>query len=165
MLKFKHATLITLAGISWMLMGIFLMNVGLRLIAERSLIGGGPVLNFLNSLFGGLQEAAVALIGIALVIGYFKGRFVLSKTVKKMVKRITSFSSPVSFHLIYSLKFYLLIACMILLGVLLRYFNVAGDVRGIVDIAVGSALINGAVTYFKEAQEVRKAEKKLTYGN
>jgi UDP-N-acetylglucosamine transferase subunit ALG13 len=38
MFKFKHSTLITIGGALWMTMGIFLMNMGLRLIAEKSVI-------------------------------------------------------------------------------------------------------------------------------
>jgi hypothetical protein len=166
MLKFKHSTLIIIGGTLWMVMGIFLMNMGLRLIAEKSAIivytKESGLLQFLSSIFGGIQEAAVAIIGVSLVIGYFKGRFVLAKTVAKMVARIRTFKSPVSLHHIYAPKFYLLIALMMGLGFLFRVLEVPHDVRGMVDIAVGAALINGSVLYFKQAKDIKKEESSYT---
>jgi hypothetical protein len=162
MLKFKHSTLIIIGGTLWMVMGIFLMNMGLRLIAEKSAIivytQESGVLQFLSSIFGGIQEAAVGMIGVSLAVGYFKGRFVLAKTVAKMVARIRTFKSPVSLHLIYAPKFYILIALMMGLGFLFRVLQVPHDVRGMVDIAVGAALINGSVLYFKQAKDIKKEE-------
>jgi len=35
------------------------------------------------------------------------------------------------------------------LGMGIRYFGVPVDVRGLIDVAVGSALINGAMLYFR----------------
>lgn len=166
MLKFKHVSLIVIAGLVWMVVGIFLMNVGLRLIAEKALTAamseGSSLLHTMASYFGGTQQAAVACIGMALAIGYFKGRFVLAKTVKKMVARIRSLPTPVGLHLIYSFKFYILIAFMIGLGMALKFFSVPEDVRGIVDIAIGAALINGAVLYFRHALELRKEQKRFS---
>lgn len=166
MFKFKHSTLIMIGGSIWMAMGIFLMNMGLRLIAEKSVIvtytQESSLIKSLSSVFGGIQEAAVALIGIALAIGYFKGRFVLAKTVAKMVARIRSLKAPVSLHRIYAPKFYLLIAIMMGLGFLFRWLEVPHDIRGVIDVAVGAALINGAVLYFKQAKDIKKEEQSIS---
>jgi hypothetical protein len=162
MLRFKHSTLVSIAGALWMIMGIFLMNMGLRLIAEKSVIVGftdeTSLLKTLSNVFGGLQQAAVALIGLGLMIGYMKGRFVLAKTVAKMVARLKSFEEPVSLYRLYSPKFYLLILIMISMGALFRIFEVPSDIRGLIDLAVGAALINGAVLYFKYAKVVKSKE-------
>jgi hypothetical protein len=166
MFKFKHSTLITIGGALWMTMGIFLMNMGLRLIAEKSVIIAhtqeGGLLKSLSSVFGGIEEAGIALIGIALAIGYFKGRFVLAKTVAKMVARIRTFKAPVSLRHIYAPKFYLLIGLMMGLGFLFRVLQVPHDVRGVIDVAVGAALINGAVLYFKQAKDIKKEEQSFS---
>jgi hypothetical protein len=162
MLRFKHSTLVCIAGGLWMIMGIFLMNMGLRFIAEKSVVVGftdeTSLLKTLSNIFGGLQQAAVALIGLGLMIGYMKGRFVLAKTVAKMVARLKSFEEPVSLYRLYSPKFYLLILIMISMGVLFRIFEVPTDIRGLIDLAVGAALVNGAVLYFKYAKVVKSKQ-------
>lgn len=159
MLKLKHSGLIVIAGIVWLAVGVFLLNMGLRLIATSALEISQefPLLNWFATLFGGIQQAAIAIIGVSLLVGYFKGRFVLFKTVRRMVNRIRTFKEPVSFHLIYSLKFYILIALMIGLGATIRMLGTPNDVRGMVDVIIGSALINGSIHYFRMAA-VPKAE-------
>jgi hypothetical protein len=136
--------------------------MGLRFIAEKSVVVGftdeTSLLKTLSNIFGGLQQAAVALIGLGLMIGYMKGRFVLAKTVAKMVARLKSFEEPVSLYRLYSPKFYLLILIMISMGVLFRIFEVPTDIRGLIDLAVGAALVNGAVLYFKYAKVVKSKQ-------
>lgn len=161
MLKFKHKTLIIIAGFLWMAIGVFLLNMGLRLISEKALmhiteVHPSSLLTYLAALFGGIQEAAVALIASAMLIGYFKGRYVLSKTVRRMVLRIQSLPSPTGLHNIYGLKFYLLILLMISLGALIRVLGTPAEIRGAVDVTIGAALVNGALLYFRHASELKK---------
>lgn len=160
-LKFKHVTLIVLAGAIWLLMGIYLLNMGLHLISEKAALHfyethTSSLLGILAAYFGGIQEAAVALIASAMLIGYFKGKYVLAKTVSRMVKRIREFPEPVALRRIYGVRFYVLIAIMILLGVLIRFLGTPIDIRGAVDVVIGAALINGALLYFRHASAFRK---------
>lgn len=155
MLKFKHSTLIILAGLIWLSIGIFLLNKGLRLVATPG-FEESPLLDYLSPVFGSLQEAAVALIGIGLLVGYFKGRFVLAKTAKKMIGRIRAFEEPVHFYRIYSYKFYFVIGIMILLGLGIKWFGTPDDIRGAVNVIIGAALINGSIHYFKNAFAAKK---------
>jgi hypothetical protein len=38
---------------------------------------------------------------------------------------------------------------MVLLGLVIRFLPIPIDARGLVDVAIGSALINGAMLYFR----------------
>ena len=105
--------------------------------------------------FGGPQEAATAIIAAALFVGYLKGRFVLSKTVKRVVDGIARLSLPIHFYQVYSKKYLLLIGSMIALGVLLKFLPIFVEVRGFVDVAVGTALIQGSLHYFKSAKALK----------
>lgn len=156
MLKLKHKTLITIAGLSWLAIGIFLLSLGLKLIVhkavEHEVVGSGSsLISLLAPMAGGFQQAGMILVALALFIGYFKSRFVLAKTVRRMVNRIRGLAEPVSLIKLYSPAFYLIIAAMMGLGVLLRVTGIPFDIRGLIDVAVGSALINGALLYFKHA--------------
>lgn len=159
MLKFKHPVLIVLAGLVWMAGGIFLLNLGLKLIVssgrmiDYGLDGPAPLLRWAAQLFGSGEAASLLLITMALFIGYFKGRFVLTKSAHRAIKRIRAHQSPMSLHRIYSPPFLLLILGMIGLGMLIKYFNIPNDIRGGIDAAIGAALISGSLAYFRLANK------------
>jgi hypothetical protein len=41
---------------------------------------------------------------------------------------------------------------MMMLGMIFRYLPIPIDVRGFIDLAIGSALMNGAMLYFRAAR-------------
>ncbi len=47
------------------------------------------------------------------------------------------------------MKTYVIILCMMSLGKIMTFLEVRPDIRGLVDIAVGTALLQGAVQYFR----------------
>lgn len=158
MFKVSHVTLIALSGLVWLLVGCFLLPLGLNFVVGALLKENAalphPVLNFLSPYAGGLDQAALIWITLMLIVGFLKGRRVFSKAVQRSVERIHTLPNPVSLGKIYTPGYYILLSSMVLLGVLVRFAPL--DVRGGVDIAVGSALINGAVLYFREALKSRK---------
>jgi hypothetical protein len=158
MFHFQHRTLIFISGCIWLLTGCFLLPVGLKLIydsvqkinlmtASESL----PVLNFLNNWFERLELAAILLVALCVLLGFFKGRFVLSKSVNRLVRRIRSFPNPTHLLNLYSPSYYLLLASMILIGFSIKYFQLSRDIRGVVDVVIGSALICSSLFYFRAA--------------
>ena len=157
-MKLSHAALIFLSGIVWLIIGSFLLPLGLRLMmagAHGTAQGEYyPILSFLSAYTGDAEQAALLVTAICLFIGYLKGKKVLAKSVHRSVRRIEGFSNPTSLANIYSGGYYLLFASMIGLGFLIKFFGLSHDIRGAVDIAVGAALINGAVLFFKEARRV-----------
>ncbi len=156
--KVSRSTLIFLSGLVWLVVGCFLLPLGLNFIVDCLLKENAaqphPVLNFLAPYVGGLDQAAMVWIVLALFIGFLKGRRVFAKSVQRSVSRILTLSDPVSLSKIYTPGYYLLLGSMILLGILMRFTT--QDIRGGVDVAIGSALINGAILYFKQAWLVRQ---------
>lgn len=150
MLRFSHSVMIVLCGAVWFAVGAFLLPLGLKLMLN-SVDGeeGFPLIHSLAPHFGGAQQAALILIAICLYVGYCKSKFVLSKSVMRSVDRIKSFPNPMPLQQIYSRGYYLLLAAMVLLGMSIRFFGLSDDIRGAIDIAIGSALINGAMLYFR----------------
>src|ERR1700722_20240053 len=129
MWKTGHRTLICISGLVWLAIGIFLLTFGISLV-----IGTLHNLPFeqrfsLVRSFGALcrsnENGVVVLLALALLIGSMKGRFVLSKSAGTQIARILSFSPPVPFSRIYSLGYYLLIALMIGMGMMLRFLPFA----------------------------------------
>lgn len=153
MFKCSHATLIFLSGLVWLGVGALLLPIGLNFIVSTLLIENShhsyPVLSFISSYAGDVESAALIWIAIMLWVGFLKGRKVFSKSVSKSVSRITSLPNPAPLSKMYTPGYYLLIALMILIGMAAKSLPL--DVRGGIDVAVGVALINGAILYFREA--------------
>ncbi|MGA8164296.1 MAG: hypothetical protein WB791_04625 [Waddliaceae bacterium] len=161
MLYFRHHTLVIISGCLWLVIGCFLLSIGLRYVLEgvsqgvASNASQGFLVGYLGGYVGGCENGAVALIALSLMLGFVKGRYVMVKSVDRVVRRICRFPNPTHVFNIYSFSYYLLIAFMVLLGVSIKYFHLPNDVRGAVDIAIGAALINGAMLYFRRLSDLR----------
>jgi hypothetical protein len=163
MFKVSHVTLIAISGLVWLGVGAMLLPLGLNFVVGSLLHENAaqphPILHFLSPYAGGLDQAALIWIAIMLFVGFLKGRRVFAKAVQRSVGRIHTLPNPVSISKIYTPGYYLLLASMVLLGFLVRW--TPQDLRGGIDIAIGSALINGAVLYFRAALDARKSPSSL----
>jgi len=123
----RHRGWIIGSGLLWLVGGVFLLHKGVSLVGSSWLL----------------------FLGVAL--GFIKGRMVFAKTVQRIVKRIRSLSLPIRISQVYPPVYLAVIGVMVLFGVGLRF--VPEQVRGVIDVAVGSALIQGAILYFRAARE------------
>jgi hypothetical protein len=144
----------TLSGLVWLTVGVSLLMMGLNFLmeganAEVTSADSFPLLNSMRGVLGSVEQGVVVLVALGLIIGYFKGKFVLGKSAKQGIARIQSFSNPTALSNIYSAKYYVLLGIMIGLGMSMKHLGIPADVRGLVDVAVGSALINGSMYYFR----------------
>lgn len=157
MFKISHTGLIVISGLLWLVIGCWLLPLGINFLVESILEKNlqtisRPILDNISPLMGGLDAALLVLTVFCLFVGYGKARFVLGKTVKKGVERILSFPNPTSLGNIYTKKYYILLGSMVFIGFLARLTPL--DVRGAIDVTIGAALINGALLYFKYAYQV-----------
>lgn len=163
MFKLSHSKLIFISGLIWVFVGWMLMRLGLSLLMGESLTsslaseqveGSHPLLALLIPSFG-INGAVLTLLVIALVIGYMKGKFVLGKSAKRGVDRILSFPEPTSIFNIYSPMYYALLGGMMFLGISIKYLGIPHDIRGMIDVAVGMALLKGGTLYFRHASAIK----------
>lgn len=98
------------------------------------------------------QKTAAFFIATGLLIGFFKARFVLIKTVRRVVARIAALPLPIPFKQVYGPTYWILLGSMMALGMVFRFLPIPIDVRGTIDVAIGSALLNGALFYFRAAR-------------
>jgi len=155
-MKCSHKTLTFLAGFVWLCIGITLLSLGIHFILETV---SNPMLTHVSGRFSISKlvskfssdptQIAVILITLSLIVGYFKGKMVLAKSVKRQLTRIKTLPDPSSLKYLYSKGYYILIASMMFLGMVMRFLPITVDTRGFVDIAIGAALINGAMLYFR----------------
>lgn len=149
----KQRGWVAFSGFVWFVIGAFLLYKGLHLIAEGA-FQPHSLSHRMKDLVGSPQKGATILIAIGLFGGFFKGRFVLVKTVRRVVARIASLPLPIRLKDAYSLSYWILIGSMVALGVSFRFLPIPIDLRGMIDVAIGSALINGAMLYFRAARAV-----------
>ncbi len=153
----KPSVLIVISGLVWLAVGVYLMQLGIGFLLEGQMAAmvradsTTPLLSWLAPFFG-VETAAILLVVVALYIGYLKGRYVLGKAAQKGVSRILALPRPIALMKIYAPRYYLLLGLMILIGMSMKWLGVSKDLRGFVDIAIGAALINGAVVYFRLAR-------------
>ncbi len=163
-MKVSHMTLVTISGLVWLAVGAFLLPFGLHLMMasafEANLGTHYPLFSLVSDLTGNAEQAALFITALCLFIGYLKGSRVLSKSVHRSIVRIRQLPSPASLGRIYSPGYYLLLGGMIAIGMSIKFFGLSEDIRGAVDIAVGVALINGAMLYFREAYALRPVKVK-----
>jgi hypothetical protein len=159
MMKLNHPALVFISGIIWFTVGLYLLALGLNLVTGMLIPGNAQnhyyLLDSLASVFGGRDQAALVIIASALLIGHFKGKYVLGKSARSGIERLLMMATPIHLSQLYSKKYYILLGSMVLLGMSIKFFGVPADFRGFVDIAIGSALINGALIYFRSAYGLR----------
>lgn len=151
-MRFQHRSAILLLGLLWLLMGMFLLYKGLFYAVFSTLSFSSsqyPLLGFTAKYLKDVQTASMVLIFLGLLVGLVKGRTVLAKSAKRSVNRLLLIPSPLNLKDVFPLSYLILIGGMMLLGLSLKVFKLPFDIRGFIDIAVGAALVNGAIVYFK----------------
>lgn len=157
-----HRFAIILSGLIWMIVGIFLLHKGLNyLVAAGQDIFNGSHKGFslillLTPLVGNLEKGAITLLCIGLILGFLKGRIILKKSVNRIVHRICTLPSPLPITKLYPKGYYFLLLSMMLLGIAFKYLPLPLDVKGLIDFAVGVALINGTILYLQAAFTLKK---------
>lgn len=155
MIKAKHTTLFAISGVIWLGIGIMLLNLGLGFLLNGFYgplfleEGYSKAFIWLAGVVDGPEFAAVALIALSLSVGFMKGRFVLQKAAKKSATRIYALENPTPITNLYTRSNIALIAVMMGLGMLMKAFAVPLDLRGSIDVAVGAALMQGSLAYFR----------------
>lgn len=149
----KQRGWIVCSGCVWLAIGFSLLYKGLDLMAQ-ALFLPDSLSSQLQPIFGSIQQSSTALIAFGLIIGFLKGRFVLAKTVRRVVSRIASLPLPIRLSQVYTTSYWMLIGSMIALGMTFRFLPIPIDVRGVIDVAIGSALIHGAILYFQASRAI-----------
>ncbi|MHC4611014.1 MAG: hypothetical protein ACYS7M_11785 [Planctomycetota bacterium] len=142
MLLLSQRTMVSIAGGMWAIAGVMLAAAGVRLL--------GPA-----------NERKVYLLAIlAVALGVTKGHLVMRRMAHRNLTRIRTLPGPGRYWEVYRPGGWAFIAAMMLLGLTLRHLNGlfaaqwAPAALGVVDLAVGVALLVGATRYLKGAATI-----------
>jgi hypothetical protein len=149
-MKLNHKAVLVLSAMTWLAIGILLLTKGFALLLKPLESGQSYLLlDWVRSFAGSREQAGLLIICLGLMIGFIKGRMVLSKTAGRIMKRLEALPNPCALSSIYPLSYVILIAGMMCLGISLKWMPIPADLKGLVDVAVGSALTNGSAFYFR----------------
>lgn len=156
-MKLRHSHAILFSGFLWMGVGILLLTKGIQylVVAGNEVLNGSHQGFSLIRIFGKMgshpDTGAIILISLALILGFFKGRVILKKSVNRVVERIRSFPSPIPVKNMYTKGYLMLIGGMMLLGMVFKVLPLPLEIKGFIDFTIGTALINGAMLYYRAA--------------
>jgi hypothetical protein len=125
-----------LAFILWMAGGLVLALRGMGWLMES---------------VGAMDPVMLGLAGaIAVAIGMAKGKFVLAKTSARNIERINGWQEPHKPIEVYGARSWMMIALMVGISLSLTYvFQLDVFWRGLVNLAIGFALIMSSLNYLK----------------
>lgn len=156
-MRVSHRVAIIFSGSLWLVIGVMLMYKGMNwIIAGTQEPASVKLLPILTPLARGIEQSALILLCVAIFVGFMKARFILAKTVKKVVDRIVSQPEPVLLTQAYGKSYMLVLMAMILLGLSMKVAHLPYDLRGLIDVTIGSALTQGSMLYFRAAMSLRK---------
>ena len=168
LMKMKRSSLLLLSGSIWLAIGIMLVNLGSSFLVKSLEIAKKtpdetPLLHFLGAYISSPENVAILIITLAIFIGYIKGNSVMKKQAIRTYDRIFALPHHNSITKLYTKKNLLIIAFMMSLGFLMKFCKVSPDIRGFVDIAVGSALIQGSMHQFRYVKHIKKNEEESSH--
>ncbi|MFQ5597990.1 MAG: hypothetical protein ACE5GK_08065 [Nitrospiria bacterium] len=145
-MEISRNTHLKIAFFMWGLVGTGLLIAGsFFLFGDRSL----SVLDSAKPTPGMTEGLGLA---IALVLGFVKGHLVLKKVARKYILRIKSLPETSPFYKTFSVKSWLMIPGMMLIGRIVRTVGAPPLVIGVIYVAVGFALILGSRMYIETPQ-------------
>ena len=151
-----HVRAIFASGFIWMAVGASLLYKGLTLIVHCfEMRSYGALFKTISKWAGSAEQAVLFLVCIGLFLGLLKGRLILAKSVRRVMSYILALPLPLKVSTVFPKSYLITICVMMCLGMSMRFLPITDDVRGLVDVAVGSGLMNGALLYFRHAMEVK----------
>lgn len=135
-----------IAASIWTLVGAGLLTMGL-------------VFWFHFPYLGFLDRRHLGWGAIALAIGLIKGKMILDRTANRVIDRVETIQEPNPFKSVFQMfggKTIALILAMMLIGLGLRIAGVSFEIRGLIYIAVGVALLWSCRRYWMASFTVAK---------
>ena len=138
-------------GALWLGVGVGLLTQGLRLFDFVLRNPAGSILfEFLTGHGFLLHHSGSLLLAAALLIGWVKGKTVLTKTSRKYFEYLKTQQEPIAWRSWLQPKQWVLLLGMGALGVCARLYA-PGDLRAVVCVAVGTALIQAGWWTLRQA--------------
>lgn len=152
---FRHLSLRRMGGAFWLIAGFMLLTKGIGFLKNLMFFESShPLLDFYLNLTQDKETAVALLIATALALGMMKAIFILRKVAKKACLRLSTFPDPAPISALFGFRFLVIITGAMLMAYCVRQSGLSPDIRGVIDVAVGAALLNSAMIYLRAEKKV-----------
>ena len=134
----KAKNWIVITGVGWLAIGCMLMTKGIKYLAIAKMSAVS-------------SDLCMILTFLGLILGYLKGKFIFSKTVDRLISRIYTIKGSITLLNVYPVSYWLIMVGMSFMGVFIKALPLNIEFLGMIDLAIGSALVNGAMLYFRKS--------------
>jgi len=153
-MKISKKVAVLLSFVLWFCIGTMLLYKGMNYLYEAMIYqtvtrSQQPVLGFLARLLGSMDYALLGMVFVSAFFGYIKGYVALRKGADRLISRISPYGGKVPLSVVFPKWYVALIGGMMLLGMGIKYLPITSDIRGMIDTAVGFALLNGSTFFLK----------------
>jgi hypothetical protein len=123
-------------------------------VVGSGLLAMGALFWFHLPYLGFLDREHLLIGSAALGVGLLKGKFVLDRMANRVIERVETLAEPNPFKSVFQMfgaKTLALIAAMMGIGIVLRVAGVSFEIRGLIYLAVGIALLWSSRCYWVAA--------------
>lgn len=146
----KGKTWLFINSFLWLISGSWLLFKGLMFFDQAFLASPNSIApDSLYRMLGSAENVCTAHIMASVVIGFIKGRYVLSRTVTRILSKAMPFTDKKRAAEIFDRRYAIVLLSMMGIGMLFKFVPIHLVLRAVVDTAVGSALIQGAWLYIR----------------
>lgn len=150
--KLSHKSLTQIAAMIWFIAGFMLFRKGLFFLKELTdestlSLQEYPLLSSIMGYTVDLEMAIVVLIAIGLGLGMVKSVFVLRKVARKNIARLQDSPNPAPLSHLFGVRFFAMVTAAALMGYFVNQVGLPIDIRAVIDIAVGAALLNASMAF------------------
>lgn len=144
-----------LSGSIWAIIGFMLLRKGLSFLVLSKTQAISHVFDFILHLTKSKSLTGIVLICIALFLGLMKGRTIIKKSAERIMVNWEK-SDKISPFNLFDKRGYILMGLMMGLGFVFNVLPIPYDIRGIIDVAVGYALLHGSFAFFRAIPKLKR---------
>ncbi len=115
-------THLLMSAVLWTIIGLMLITKGIYRLSQ-------------------LKEWQASILLIAILAGSLKARFILDKSARRVISRISTFEDGTCLGAVYSVKTWIMVLCMMGMGVILRNSSLPLTLLSFLYITIGLALL------------------------
>lgn len=128
-------------------------SVAMQMIARHE----QPLLGFFTHLMGNPHYALMQMIFFSIALGYVKGFLALKRSAERLIRNVQPYGAKIPLRIVFPTWYVFVMVAMMLLGFIMKYAPLYSDVRGMIDVAVGFALLSGSTFFIRAIVSLKPA--------
>ncbi len=118
----RRRTHLLMSAVLWTVIGLMLTAKGIYRLSQ-------------------LKDWQASILAVAILAGSLKARFILDKSARRVISRISTFEDGTCLGAVYSIKTWIMVLCMMGMGVILRNSSLPIALLSFLYLTIGLALL------------------------